>query len=506
MKLLLSRNSVIKKEHITRTLIVIFILTNFTSFTLLFPQRTDSGALTTASATLGNSRMSYRADISGAHSSGSSVITIASGSGDPDTDHLFPGDTICFTNAAESGCHGHTTYLVNTVTSGTVFNISPPLSTALLDSDLVIASQSGSLALSFVNPAAIPSDGDILITIPSVDTTGKTADGIPDTGATASVNGFDLTKTAAGASPGIVAADIATTGCTDGNWNATETITAGTASTDHLIQVDRQTTSCAAATTITVTIDAAPGIINPAPYINTNTQGQADIYTINVKTRDGSNNTLDEVDIDIAPIEAVFVSATIDETLTFTVAGVASTTNTCGATSLTTVTTTAMSIPFGTLSTPTSATASQQLTVATNADGGYVVSLQENDQLSVNGAASTTLADATCDDGTCTHTSSAEWKTGYNPAKGALGYSLANVTGTDAAFLYNDSSRIFSARNIAENGVDFTPPTTTAPTIMSNAGPVNANSIYVCYMIAAQVTQEAGYYYNKLRYTATATF
>ena len=56
-----------------------------------------------------------------------------------------------------------------------------------------------------------------------------------------------------------------------------------------IIQINRSTNSCAASSTITVTVgDASNKLINPAPISTGHTQGAADVYTLNVKTRDGS--------------------------------------------------------------------------------------------------------------------------------------------------------------------------------------------------------------------------
>ena len=69
----------------------------------------DSIPFSSASATLGNSRLSYRAGIFGTQNSGDVTITIDTSS-QPDNNnfHIFPKDTVCFTNGAESGCQGQT--------------------------------------------------------------------------------------------------------------------------------------------------------------------------------------------------------------------------------------------------------------------------------------------------------------------------------------------------------------------------------------------------------------
>ena len=512
MKLTKKRLFLLIRKSTAKMLLITLLFSQISLYAIVKPEKIISDDLTTASITLGNSRLSFRAALNGVVSSGSSTITITTGGGDNDTNALFQNDVVCFTNAANTGCQGHTTYTVASVVSSTVFTITPPLSTALLASDIPVSTQSGGMTILFTAPNAIPTDGDIFMLMPAVETAGRTSDGIPDINTAITNNGFDLTKTAAGTSPGVIAADVtvASSGC-DNNWTPIIPVVGDGSSGEsgyHQFRIDRNTNICTAGAILTITIDGTPGVINPAPITSGHTQGVADVYEFTIRTRDGSDNTIDSRDVKVAPIEAVLVSVTIDETINFTVAGLSSSTSTCN--NATTVTTTATTIPFGTLTAPSVATGSQQLTVSTNADAGYVVKIDEDDQLSINGAGATTIADTICDDASCTHTTSAEWATGYNVAKGAFGYSLANVTGSDAAFLYSESSRWFSAKQLSERGTDFTPPAaltdTNWPTIMSNAGPVAANSIYVCFVVAFQATQEAGYYFNKVRYTATPKF
>ena len=55
----------------------------------------DTATLTSASATLSNSRLSYYAKVSGAHTAADTTITIqTSGNADNNTSHLFPNDTV----------------------------------------------------------------------------------------------------------------------------------------------------------------------------------------------------------------------------------------------------------------------------------------------------------------------------------------------------------------------------------------------------------------------------
>ncbi len=503
------------KKKVLRKLIIFLIIIFQSSYLYFFKVPSlipgETANFTNASDTLSNSRISYRAGVATGAAS-SSVVTIdSSGNADNDTDHLFPNDVLCFAGANLDGCYSQATYTVANIVDGTNFNFTPALGgTALGANDLVIATQSSTHTIAFTLANAVPSNGDILITIPSIDVTGKTNDGFPDTAASIATNGFDLNSLAAGD------VSAASSGCTN-NWSATETITAGDASTDHTIRIDRATDSCAAGSTITVTVGSTNKLINPAPITTGHTQGVADVYTINVKTRDGSDNTLDQSNIKVAVIEGVLVSATVSETLSLTVAGVSSSSSTCGQT--TDVTTTAMSVPWGTISSFAAfQEAAQTVTVSTNADAGYNVKVDENDQMGKNGVTCTGAAageaanciqDTLCGAVSCSESSGYYWT---STAKYGLGFSLENVSGTDASFLYDSTSEPctttgggtstnFCARQFADQEASET-----KQNIMSNAGPVSASQAYMCYRLNVSATQPAGYYFNKVRYTATATF
>jgi len=457
--------------------------------------------LTNASVTLSNSRLSYKGGVSSSPpSSGASLVSIdSSGQGDNDTDNLFPSDTVCFVDSGQNGCKGDTSYTVNGITDqtdGTQFAITPTLTTDLAATDYVVASQEGTMTVRFTNQTEIPVGGTIVVTVPTVNTDNKTNDGIPDTAGSLAANGFDLKD--------IVAGVVSTTGCTDGNWNTTETFDYGGSGSDATITIARINAVCAASTAITVTIGSgASGVINPAPVTDSATQGVADIYTLDVTTYSGAV-ALDTADIDFAPNEGVLVQATVDETLAFTVAGVASSATDCGTGATTDVTTTFNEVNFGEISDASNfVDAEQQLTVSTNADDGYEVYVEENDEMGLNGGTTPNIPDTPCDSGPCTHLASQEWNTATSYG---FGYSLANSSGTDAEFLYSESSRSFSAKQFPNNAEGSTQFTADGAEIMSNAGPVSGSSAFVCFRTNVSAVQEPGLYYNKIRYTATATF
>jgi hypothetical protein len=467
-----------------------------------FSRKTDA-ALSTTSVTLANSRLSYKAGVS-TGTSGSSTVTIdGSLNPDNDTDHLFPGDVVCFTDEGQNGCIGSTTYTVSSIVDSTHFNLTAPLGANLDASGYAVATQSGTWTISFKNGTEIPNGGSILITIPMADSTDGN-NSIPDSSDTVGHSGFDLN--------GLVFGNVSVTGCTDANWDSAS-VSEGSGTTDHTITIPRITGSCAADSTINVTI-GGNGLVNAAPITSGHTQGTADIYGVTVTTRNELTYTIESSIPRAFLVEAVLISATIDENLSFVVAGLSSGGSYCGNTA--SVSATATSIPWGHMtSANTFYYAAQQLTINTNSSGGYVVTIQENDQMGKNGntctgtspstghytfSAGTCIRDTVCASSNCSESTATDWTDATNYP--GLGYSLASQSGTDAPFFYNEKTRTWSAKQLA----DKTQGGETAQTIMSNSGPVSGSSIYVCYKISVPGNQPSGYYYNIAKYTVTATF
>lgn len=520
-----------KKRGFAKILICIaslFLVLASIVFLIVIPPQTKSANFTNVTASLSNSRFSYFAGYASG-SAGQSRITIdTSGNPDNDVDHLFVGDSVCIAPSNFVGCRDDRTYSVVATegTNGDEFTISPALVSTPVATDLIIATSSGVLTIQFTLTNNVPDGGDILITIPSDDdaTTTTSNDGFPDASATTSAGGFDLNGIG---STEVTITNVETSGsCNINHWSTTETITPGNLTTDHTIRIDRSGSQCEAnSTTITIEIGTtSKGIVVPPPTTNARTQGVADIYSINIKTRDNTDNTIDSSDALVTPVEGVFVSATVNETLSFQVTGEASGLTRCGQT--TDITTTAMAVPWGEISTTsTFYEGSQYLTISTNANSGYNVYIQESDQMGKNGAtcsltapssghftfgSATCIRDTVCGATACSESEGRYW-TNASSYPG-LGISLQNKTGTDATWVYDSTSEPcttngggistnFCARQIADiQGGE------TRSSIMTSTGPVDSNEIYVCFRIAIPGTQPAGYYYNKVTYTAVPIF
>lgn len=480
---------------------IVGIVFSLLFFPLVFT--VEASGLSSASATLSNPRLSYQAGVSATIAAGNVVITISnSGNADNDTNHLFPNDPLTI--------GANTNINVNSVVDTTTFTIDTALGTGITSASKVYASQSGSLTASFYTGSAIPVGGSIQIKVPAPlgSVSGSPNDNLPDT-ATLANNGFDFNT--------ITSANIT---CPTGFTVGTPVAGTGGPTSPHIFVCNWADGSSAlpAGANLSVTIGSGSrGLINPAPATS-HIQGQSDAYNILVYTQsgvDGTGSTIEDVQVKVAPDEGVLVSATVDETLSFTVAAVTSANinATCfggsGAPAGNLISSTATTIPFGSsILANTFYNAAQQLTVYTNAPGGYSVKVEENDQMGKDGnlcagatagEAENCIKDTTCNGSACTETTSGEWSTNTNSG---LGYSLTNVSpATDANFLYNESSRTFSAKQFPDQEVSET-----KQVIMSNGGIVNGNSGCIVYRLAVSGTQPAGYYYNKVKYTASASF
>lgn len=351
----------------------------------------------------------------------------------------------------------------------------------------------------FTTAKAVPSDGDMILTIPSVDATGQTNNGVADSASSIQAGGFDLN--------GLLSSNVTVSseGCAN-NWGV-GAITEGTSTSDHTIRIYRVTDSCAAGSTITVKVgDTSRKLINPAPLTTPSTGGKGDVYTVSIRSRDGSGNKLDQLDLRVAIVSPTSVAATIAETFSFELSGVPLSTKVCN--SVTDVATIASSVPWGSITKPfVFKNAAHLLTVSTNAKDGYVVTVSEDNQLKRSNAVCQggnpkelqgCIPDTTCDDGKCTDRISAEWT---NPKMTGFGFSLQKVVENDAVFTFNDSGATFAARQFPDLEAGES-----TFALLKGDSPTLGSSVHVCYRISISDIQPAGYYTNHLLYTASPKF
>ncbi len=172
-------------------------------------------------------------------------------------------------------------------------------------------------------------------------------------------------------------------------------------------------------------------------------------------------------------------------TLSFSISGLSAGSSTEGVTM--DATTTATSVPFGSLTLGVDKTAGQRLTVTTNASEGYQVLMYERQDLtSGNGA--------TIQDISGTNDLPVPWSTGCaTSAKSCYGYHAGDNTlsGGSTRFLLNDT---YAALTGIMSEVAY------------SSGPVSNESTDVVYKIRANTMQPAGQYEGKIVYIIVPVF
>lgn len=248
---------------------------------------------------------------------------------------------------------------------------------------------------------------------------------------------------------------------------------------------------------IEIGLNATFGVAGNAQITNHATPA---VYTVTSDTTDeDSKDTL------IAITDGVTLSATVDETLTFTVA--ARTTAECN----TLVTggtenanSTATTLPFGTLNSDTFYNECQRLTVGTNAAIGYSTTVNTTTRPT---SGSNTIAKATCDGAACSDTVSAPWNTATNYGYGycvmdSTGDAAATADGTEWTIAQQCSGGSQAFKSIARADASDAP-----RSIMASAVATSANDITdIGYRISIGAGQAAGSYTTTVIYIATPTF
>lgn len=464
-------------------------------FGLLFhPPVLQSANLTSVKDTLQTSRLSVnaRVDVAGTVVGGSNVRlkTVASTPANTvSTANLHDGDVLTI---------GTGSYTVVGIFDSSNFTVTPVIASGdQTDNNPIYLKEKPQHVITFNTATAVP-NGFFQILLPANATTPN--DGKPDP------DGYDFNT----------AVDVVGTNVTGYNFvTGVATVSGATGCTApanyHCFEV-HYNGSGAIGTAITIKIGNTTGTNTPiAPSTASgHTEGTADTYPVLVKNfalNDNPNTAtpIDKTTARVAQIEAVRVTATVDPTISFSIAGVAAAQTRCGvATDVSTSTGTnaPLAVPFGTMTLNTFKNAAQNLTVSTNAASGYVVTASENQPLGKDGASTPNIADSLGNGGAMTESASAEWTTA---TINGFGFSIQNVNAASTAFLYTTATGnctgTFCARQFASIAGAETP-----QTLFSSTTVANAENIYVCYRLGVGATQAAGDYENQITYTATGTF
>ncbi|KKP69439.1 hypothetical protein A2X44_02780 [candidate division CPR3 bacterium GWF2_35_18] len=148
-------------------------------------------------------------------------------------------------------------------------------------------------------------------------------------------------------------------------------------------------------------------------------------------------------------------------------------------------------IDFGTLSIDTPKTDTTNLIVTSGAAHGYQVTASENNQLDNLAYPGTYIEDTRGDNLDITYLNNGDWN--INTTYG-FGYTLANITGTDAEF--TSGYKQFSDESNSEP----------EQIVMNNIGITQGSEVQVTYKINIGATQESGTYQNRIKYICTGTF
>ncbi len=241
--------------------------------------------------------------------------------------------------------------------------------------------------------------------------------------------------------------------------------------------------------------------ITVANMVNPATDGS---QRIDVRTYSGTN-ILDRVGVMVYIIHDVWMTATVDPILIFTLNGVNANSKSVNSINCS-ATTTATSTPFGTLVVNATTTVCQRLNVTTNADDGYVVTVEQDQELTSDSGSNINSFDNSPNGfgSTSPHT----WVAPTNTLDQYHTYGHMGLTSDDqnlGTFGYNN---YYNGGGTAQYvGLNNTAPVV----IMHHDGPSdglaqNIGETFVAYSAQIASLQEAGDYESTLTYIATPTY
>lgn len=353
----------------------------FLLFSILFTGRVHASSFASAAATLTTSRPSPSSPLQANQAANDSSLVIADNKSfflASDSARLFAdtGQAESYVTIASMSASGvpianqKTLYLATT--TATTHHNGTTVATPI----------TAMHTITFTTVTAIPAGGYVLLTYP----------GAANNTASPSASGFAFNNL--NFSGTWTSANVKTNGITCNNSSTitsptikcftTAGVSAGTAIT-FLI-------GCSAATGANCTTQA-PALINPTKTAST---GTADIWKVSIQTADSSNVILDSATIALGTVDSVTIRATIDPSLTFSIAGISAgggvnNGNATGCLQSDTVNTgisaTETEVPLGVLSsapavnTTVGNIGAQLLTVSTNGANGYTITATSSGHL-----------------------------------------------------------------------------------------------------------------------------
>jgi len=277
-------------------------------------------------------------------------------------------------------------------------------------------------------------------------------------------------------------------GDSDGNWNLS--VADNVATLTHT-DVDTSTDAWSDGDTIIFDIQS---ITNPSVAGCNGSGGTSGTCYVQITTKNLTGTTIDDGVGSISVIASVTVTARVDPTFTFVVAGVGASTVNNGIT--TSVSSAYNTLPFGNLTVGTPKYAAHKLNVTTNNNGGYYVKMKMTTQMTgkysgnnidpfAYNSVSWTAPAAWTNPGATTPNTNTAW----------IG---ANTTDTDlSGWSLNPAGKFGPVPTGVDNYV----------TVMTDANQDDGTSaIYVTYAIEANVYQPTDLYTGTVLYNALPTY
>ena len=334
----------------------------------------ESANLTSAKDTLDTSRSSWKTLLDGATSAAATSFKLDSLNG------ILPGDVIkLWEGTAE-------TLIIATVdtTSSRVTTTTAAANGHADNGDVTggfgydpVTDVGGTIAyheITFMPGSSAINGGEVRITLPN--NNGNANDGEPDT------DGFDFNSMGGvgGSSPEddiyCYGGGTALWGTTGKTASASATTTTGDIVIPFRGTLSNETVTCNIGQTAR---GSGVHLINPAKTLAV---GTADSWTVKVETRSFPDYpVVDTIDLKVATVESVRVTATINPTLSVIIAGTANATSVCGETTNSGSASTAVLVPLGTMADDTQNINAQSVSIATNGRDGYTLLIKDDGYL-----------------------------------------------------------------------------------------------------------------------------
>lgn len=218
---------------------------------------------------------------------------------------------------------------------------------------------------------------------------------------------------------------------------------------------------------------------------------------INIAHYDVAGNLAERVQVVVQIIDNVWMTARVDATLNFIIAGINANNTVNGVTC--TGTSTATTVPFGTLVPTASSTVCQELKVTTNSSAGFVVTVEQDDEMTSDGGDNINS---------------------FKDAIDGAGLAVAETWISPATVLDNNwtyGHMGLTSDDVDVVGMDYTGAKyaglvgSSVMNVMTHNGPADGSTqskgrAAVAYTAEINALQQAGDYENTLTYIATPTY